>query len=170
MKYALPNACASLLLAVTLQACSKTEDHWGESCISEYQGRFDYDANAPEASCVEVINKYRSEMGQAPLTRWTDGELCARNEAEEDATTNTAHGAFGTCGEMAQNSCPGWGSVDAVLGGCLLDMYCEGPSSSGKWDTDHGHHMNMVNSGYSQVACGFHQMSDGQYWVNINFK
>jgi uncharacterized protein YkwD len=170
MPYALPNACSWLLLVVTLQACSNTENQWGESCVSEYQGQFEYDVSAPEASCVALINHYRAEMGKAPLERWTDGEACARAEAEKDAATETAHGAFGDCGEMAQNSCPGWGSVDAVLGGCLLNMYCEGPSSSGHWDMAHGHHMNMVSTSYTQVACGFQQTSDGQYWVNVNFK
>lgn len=143
---------------------------WGEACAQEYFGKFSYDPSAPEQSCFELINQYRADMGQPALARWTDGEACAVTEATNDATSNDAHGSFGDCGEMAQNTCPGWGSVDQVLGQCLVGMYCEGPSASGEWDSTHGHHMNMVSGNYTKVACGFYQMSDGSYWVNMNFK
>jgi uncharacterized protein YkwD len=164
----------AVLAALGILACSNNDStsskQWGEVCITEYQGLFSYDVSTPEQSCVELINQYRAELNQPPLARWTDGEACAASEASTDAASNDAHGAFGQCGEMAQNTCPGWGSVDSVLGGCLLGMYCEGPSPSGNWDMNHGHHMNMVSNGYTMVACGFYQMSDGQYWVNMNFK
>jgi hypothetical protein len=156
---------------MALHACSQSDDSkWGELCVSEYQDRFAYDATQPEQSCVALINQYRAEMGRPPLSRWTDGEDCARSEAAEDEASGRAHESFGQCSEMAQNSCPVWDSVDSVLGGCLLGMFCEGPSSSGKWDNDHGHHMSMTHDGYTQVACGFHLMSNGKYWVNMNFK
>lgn len=163
-----------VLASLGMLACNKDGDgdskQWGEVCTTEYRGRFSYDVSAKEQSCVELINEYRAELNLPPLARWTDGETCAVSEASTDAASNDAHGAFGQCGEMAQNTCPGWGSIDSVLGGCLLGMFCEGPSASGKWDMDHGHHMNMVSTSYTSVACGFYQMSDGQYWVNMNFK
>jgi uncharacterized protein YkwD len=164
----------AILTTTLLLACesssSENNKEWGDVCVADYKGRFSYDINTQEQSCVTLINQYRSEMGQPPLSRWSDGESCAESEASKDAAANDAHGAFGECGEMAQNTCPGWGSVDSVLGGCLLSMFCEGPSPSGNWDAAHGHHMNMVNSGYTKVACGFYAMSDGSYWVNMNFK
>jgi uncharacterized protein YkwD len=149
---------------------SESNQEWGDTCIANYEGRFEYDVNAKEQSCVDLINQYRKEMGQPPLSRWSDGETCAQTEASKDAAADDAHGAFGECGEMAQNTCPSWGSVDSVLSGCLLSMFCEGPSPSGKWDNAHGHHMTMVSTQYTKVACGFYAMSDGSYWVNINFQ
>ena len=35
---------------------------------------------------------------------------------------------------------------------------------------EHGHHQNMVAPDYTKVACGFFQMQDGSWWVNINFQ
>jgi hypothetical protein len=30
--------------------------------------------------------------------------------------------------------------------------------------------MNIVNTSYTTVACGFYQASDGTYWLYVNFK
>lgn len=159
---------------VTVFACSTgcdgTASNWGETCVTEREGRYSYDSSAPEQSCVDLINSYRAELGKAPLSRWNAGEGCAVTEATSDAASDEAHGAFGACGELAQNTCPKFASVDSVLGGCLLAMFCEGPSPSGKWDSSHGHHMNMLNGDYTMVACGFYRQTDGRYWVNMNFK
>ncbi len=125
-----------------------------------------YDAAAEH--CVAVINMYRATLDLAPLERWTDAEECSNGEAESDAMTNTPHGAFGTCGEWAQNECPGWpGPPEQLLDGCLAAMWAEGP---GEDFQQHGHYINMSNPSYTRVACGFHQTGQGDYWAVQNFQ
>lgn len=170
----------SVLLAGVAFACSDNKStssdesadasRWGEACQAEHVGDYVAGAGVPEQECVDIINAYRAKHAQPALARWESAESCVRSQAEADATATDAHAGFGNCGELAQNTCPGWPSVETVLGGCLLNMYCEGPSQSGQWDNAHGHHMNMVSNDYTQVACGFYPMSDGSYWVNIDFK
>jgi hypothetical protein len=120
------------------------------------------------AYCVDVINMYRASIGVAPLERWVEAETCSNGEAESDAASGVAHGAFQTCSESAQNECPGWpGPPTQLLDGCLQQMWAEGP---GEPYSEHGHYINMSNPGYTMVACGFHQQADGSYWAVQNFK
>src|SRR5262249_20002327 len=89
-----------------------------------------------EQLCVDTINQYRVTLGLAPYERWTGAELCADGEAQSDSMTGTAHGAFGQCGEFAQNECPGWPPpVDSMITGCLKAMWEEGP---GDFNSGHG--------------------------------
>lgn len=77
--------------------------------------------------------------------------------------TGRAHGAFGQCGELAQNECPGWAGPPAdMIGDCLQLMWDEGPGG--------GHYDNMASEGYSEAACGFYQLSDGDVWAVQNFR
>ncbi len=131
-------------------------------------GNPDNPYNDAAAHCVDVINMYRATLNLAPLQRWVDAELCSGDEAESDSMTNTPHGAFGMCGEWAQNECPGWpGPPEALLDGCLAQMWAEGP---GEPFSEHGHYINMSSPQYTKVACGFYQTNQGSYWAVQNFQ
>jgi hypothetical protein len=54
-----------------------------------------------------------------------------------------------------------------MLDGCLALMWAEGP---GEPFSEHGHYINMSNPAYTQVACGFYQTGQGNYWAVQNFK
>lgn len=118
--------------------------------------------------CVDVINMYRASIGAPPLQRWVEAEACSDDEAASDAMTGEAHGAFGACGEFAQNECPGWpGPPAQLIDGCLELMWAEGPGDD---FSQHGHYINMSNTAYSMVACGFHETENGSWWAVQNFK
>jgi hypothetical protein len=114
------------------------------------------------ADCVATINAYRASIGKKALARWSDSEHCAGSEAESDSASERAHGAFGDCGEMAQNECPGWpGPAADVIKGCLKAMWSEGPGG--------GHYDNMAGS-YTKVDCGFSTLPNGDVWAVQNFR
>jgi hypothetical protein len=142
---------------------------------------------AEREACFQKVNALRATKGLAPYARWTSGESCADDEASQDAASNTPHGAFGQCGEMGQNECPGWGTSAAEA--CLESMWaekdqdgCQGcdacadnytPNCPGcdfygtaTGDTC-GHYVNMSAKYLSEVACGF---SDQGGWIVINFR
>jgi hypothetical protein len=111
--------------------------------------------------CVDQINEYRAALGLPALERWTEGEGCTDSEASSDSRTGTPHGAFGQCGEHAQNECPGWGPpVEDAVTGCLKMMWDEGEGG--------GHYENMTGS-YTRVACGFYE-GEGGIWAIQNFQ
>jgi hypothetical protein len=118
-------------------------------------------------SCVDRINGFRATLDLAPLGRWRDIEACADSQAEQDSKSGHPHGAFGDCGEMAQNECPGWGSLDDIIEGCLQAMWDEGPGAD---FNAHGHYINMSNPDYTRVACGFYTTADGQVWAVQDFR
>jgi len=119
-------------------------------------------------TCVDAINRYRATLNRAPLARWTEAEGCGDDQARSDAASGQAHGAFGQCGESAQNECPNWpGPAETMIGGCLQMMWDEGPGSD---YSKHGHYINMSNPGYSQVACGFYTKPDGRVWSVQDFR
>lgn len=133
----------------------------------------------PAQDCVNRINQFRTQCACLPaLQRWTDGEACADQMAQYDSEhPQSAHQGFRDqiCdGGWAQNECPGWGSAGEVVGGCLQMMWDEGPGPAGCADDSacfqqHGHHINMTNTGYTKVACGFYDAS-GDMWSVQNFK
>jgi hypothetical protein len=130
----------------------------------------------PYQDCVDRINQFRAECAcLPPLERWTEGEDCADQMAEYDST-RSAHAGFADniCeGGSAQNECPGWGSNEQVVDGCLQAMWSEGPPPQepceGQCFQDHGHFINMTNERYGAVACGFYETSDGEVWAVQNF-
>jgi len=125
-------------------------------------------ASGASQLCVDKINEYRATLGLMPYARWTDQEACAGDQAKSDAQANEPHGAFGKCGESAQNECPGWaGPPEKMIGGCLDMMWAEGPGSD---FSKHGHYINMSSTGYTQVACGFFTLPNGDVWAVQNFK
>lgn len=118
--------------------------------------------------CVDEINDYRATLGLQPYARWTSGEACADAAAESDSITGEPHGAFGSCGEFAQNECPGWpGPYERLIEDCLAMMWAEGP---GEPFSEHGHFLNMSSTSYSEVACGFHTTPGGSVWAVQNFR
>jgi hypothetical protein len=121
--------------------------------------------------CVDRINQLRWECQcLPPLRRWTEAESCADQQAEYDSTRGP-HAGFrdDICSPRgwAQNECPGWGSTTHVIGVCLQAMWDEGP---GEPFSEHGHYINMSNSRYGEVACGFYETSDGKIWSVQNFQ
>ena len=117
---------------------------------------------SPAEVCVATINEYRATKGLPPYARWTDAETCADGESQSDAMTLRAHGAFGKCGEFAQNECPGWpGPAGTMIPKCLASMWAEGPGG--------GHYDAMSSTKYTKVACGFGAASDGSIWAAQNF-
>ncbi len=121
--------------------------------------------------CVNRINQLRAECQcLPPLTRWTEGEACANEQAEYDAVRDDPHAGFsdGICESgTGQNECPGWGSERQTITGCLQQMWDEGP---GEPFIDHGHYINMTNPDHDRVACGFFTTSDGEVWAVQNFR
>ncbi|AUX48188.1 uncharacterized protein SOCE26_097190 [Sorangium cellulosum] len=118
--------------------------------------------------CVDTINRHRATLGLPPLGRWVEAESCSDQESESDGNTGKAHGAFGACGERAQNECPGWGGpAESMIVPCLQLMWDEGP---GEDFNAHGHYINMSSTSYTEVACGFHTFPDGSVWAVQNFR
>ncbi len=122
---------------------------------------------AARQTCVDTINDYRASIGLPPYQRWTEAESCADGEAQSDAMTGQAHGAFPACGESAQNECPGYSSLQSTLTTCLAQMWAEGPGDDFQ---QHGHYINMSSTQYSRVACGFFETSSGQVWAVQDFQ
>ncbi len=125
----------------------------------------------PYADCVTRINQLRWECQcLPPLQRWTEAEGCADQQAEYDSSRG-AHAGFrdDICSPRgwAQNECPGWGSTEHIITGCLQAMWDEGP---GEPYSEHGHYINMTNPQYTMVACGFYETSDGGFWSVQNFE
>ena len=125
----------------------------------------------PYVDCVTRINQLRWECQCLPaLQRWNEAEGCADQQAEYDST-RSAHAGFSNdiCSPRgwAQNECPGWRSTEHVINGCLQAMWDEGP---GEPYSAHGHYINMTNSSYSMVACGFYETADGSFWSVQNFQ
>lgn len=121
-----------------------------------------------EQLCVDEINDYRATLGLPAYGRWSDGEACAADEARQDSESGIAHGAFGQCGEWAQNECPGWPlPADSSIVGCLAMMWAEGPGADFSL---HGHYINMSSESYSEVACGFYETPSGSLWAIQNFR
>jgi hypothetical protein len=121
-----------------------------------------------EQACVDKINALRATLNLAPLARWTEQEVCSDGEAKSDSESGKAHGAFGTCTEMAQNECPGWPGPPAdMIGKCLDMMWAEGPGAD---FSKHGHYINMTSTKYTKVACGFYTTPKGSIWSVQNFR
>jgi hypothetical protein len=123
---------------------------------------------------VDRINQLRATLSLPPLMRWNDEESCSDDQSKRDLEADAPHGNFGDCNEWGQNTCPGWGSDDDVISGCLMAMWDEGPPPTqpceGSCFQAHGHYINMTNPSYTKVACGFYTDSSGKTWSNQNFK
>lgn len=155
-----PFACtlAAIAAALSLGACGSDDDaSAGPSGAS----------NDAATLCVDTINRYRATLNLPPYGRWTEKESCADGQAQSDSASGKAHGAFGRCGESAQNECPGWsGDPAKALPGCLEMMWNEGPGAE---FSEHGHYLNMSSTKYTKVACGFHA-AGGVVWAVQDFR
>ena len=157
------------LLAVVLAACGSSGSSTGSSSGGggggSSSGGSDPLAEARQ-QCVQIINMYRGTVQSAPLGENTGQESCVDGEAQGDATSGTPHSAFGKCGESAQNECPMWpGPPSSIMTNCLAQMWMEGPPPQGQ----DNHWLNMENPQYTQVACGFYQDSQGNWWATQDF-
>lgn len=118
--------------------------------------------------CVDTINGYRATLKLPALVRWTDQESCAGDQAGSDAQSQKAHGAFGNCGEFAQNECPDWpGRPEQLIRACLKAMWEEGPGADFQ---SHGHYLNMSSTKFTKVACGFRETGAGKLWSVQDFR
>lgn len=123
---------------------------------------------ASRVLCVSEINRYRATLGLKALVGWTSANACVDGESKADSISGVAHSAFGKCGEFAQNECPGWaGPTDSLILGCLKMMWAEGPGTPYE---AHGHYINMSNTSYTMVSCGFYKTPSGNYWAAQDFK
>lgn len=142
------------------------------------------------AACVDKINELRATKGLPALARWKEAEACVDAQAQEDAASGTAHGAWASgkydCNGQGQNECPGWG-MDGIES-CLDSMWAEKDQAScsgcdacaDTYDPECpscdffgstsgevcGHYVNMSAKYVTRVACGF---SDQGGWDAINF-
>lgn len=138
--------------------------------------------------CVDTINTYRATKGLPAMTRATPSEeTCSDQGAKKDGDSMDAHSSAGDCaGFGAQDTCPGWGvggftgnaTLADALKKCLQSMWNEGepPVSREACIKDyqncflkHGHYLNMTSEA-TVVSCGFYEMSNGDYWMNQDFK
>ena len=128
--------------------------------------------------CVARINQFRTQCAcLPPLQRWREAESCADQMAAHDAAANKAHAGFSgrICMPFGngQNECPGYRSESSVIGGCLQQMWSEGPppqsTCEGACFQMHGHFINMTNPRFTKVACGFHTTSSDSLWAVQNF-
>ena len=134
--------------------------------------------------CLDIINEYRKTEGAQPLTLAVDEkQACTDKQAADDLKENSPHGHFGDCGEWAQNTGPNVSlsaTIDTVgIAKRYLQMMWDekklvesGERDPAK-DDDYsyiGHYLNMRNTKYKTVACGFATSSDGKKgWLNVNF-
>ena len=115
---------------------------------------------------MQRTNEFRARVGLGALARRPDTEACEDSQAGSDGAANTAHSAFGRCRERAQNECPGWpGAPEDVVNRCLAMMFAEGPGAG----PSHGHYVNMTDTNYRSVSCGFATMPNGELWVAQDF-
>jgi hypothetical protein len=121
---------------------------------------------ATRVQCVDKINSLRATIGLGPLVYRTQKDSCTDRQARQDSESGVAHGAFGQCGEQAQNECPGYGSQSSIVNGCLVSMWNEGP---GQPYSQHGHYINMTNTAYTKVSVGFYTTPSGSVWAVFNF-
>ena len=120
-----------------------------------------------EQLCVDTINGYRAQLGLPAYKRWIQGESCGDGQAKSDSQSGVAHGAFGQCTESAQDECPGWpGPPEQMIPQCLAMMWAEGPGTD---FSKHGHYINMSSTQYTQVACGFYTLPNGNVWATQDF-
>lgn len=115
------------------------------------------------------VNDYRGTLSLKRLIRNKAKETCVDTQAQMDYASGTAHSAFGHCRESAQNECPGWTGTnvlkiaDNIVTSCMQMMWDEGPPPAGTpcgsgttCYQQHGHYINMTNTAYSKMACGFY--------------
>lgn len=121
-------------------------------------------------ACIDRVNQYRAGVSLPPYARWTEAEACADRQAQHDAASEESHAAWNghLCepGGNAQNECPEYASLQAVVDECLAQMWAEGPGESFE---DHGHYQNLASTEFLRAACGFYDTPQGRVWAVVNF-
>lgn len=123
--------------------------------------------------CARRINQFRCECQHLqPLMRDRAGEGCAdmmaRYDFEHGMTPHAGFSARICPGGNGQNECPGWGSIESTVQGCLQQMWDEGPGDF-YGPPPHGHYINMSSTSFSAVSCGFYVTPTGSTWAVQNF-
>jgi hypothetical protein len=141
---------------------------------------------AARQACIDKINQLRATKNRPPYTRWTSAEACADQQATQDEQNGDPHGAFGQCGENAQNECLGGGpgGIESCLdmmwaekdqpgcAGCdacadAYDPNCPNCDFYGSQTGDVcGHYVNLSANYFSRAACGFSSVGS---WAVIDF-
>jgi hypothetical protein len=133
--------------------------------------------------CIDKINALRATKGLTPYGRWSEIESCVDGQSTSDEQSGSAHGAFGQCGESAQNECLGsgmagiegcldmmWGEKDqSGCSGCdaCADGYDPNCPNCDYYGAPCGHYVNMSAKYYTQAACGFSSLGG---WATIDFR
>ena len=117
--------------------------------------------------CVDRTNELRATKSLPPIPRLASAEAWADGQAKSDSESGKAHGAFNACANevkgwsgIAQDECPGYGSVEDALTKCLDMMWAEGPGG--------GHYDNMMSDS-TDTACGFYTTPAGKVWMVQDF-
>ncbi|MDB9744215.1 CAP domain-containing protein [Fibrobacterales bacterium] len=156
-----------------LNSCNFTESSSDDNVVSSQssssQSGFSSENEDFAEECVAEINKYRVLENLPALDRWEESEGCSDLSAKGDSETGKAHDNFGKCGEMAQNECPSWKTVESVLNGCLAMMWDERKLPESAPFSERGHYLNMSSTKYTKVGCGFYKTDDGEVWAVQNF-
>jgi len=121
--------------------------------------------------CVDRINQFRWECQcLPPLERYPEAESCADQQAQYDYEVDEAHAGIraGICepGNGSQNECPDYAPSFDIIDFCLQQMWDEGP---GEPYEEHGHYINMSDTGVTRVACGRYVTPEGNIWSVQNF-
>ena len=125
-----------------------------------------------DSVCVDQVNTDRASLTLVPLRDWKDSVDCFTRQAELDDAGGVAHSHMGMCSETAQNTCPGWSSDTSLpnqirtIKSCVAAMWAEGPGSD---YSKHGHYINMTQTSYTRVGCGFHQTLD-KIWIDMDLR
>lgn len=154
----------SLLFILTLISCQE-----GSNPVLNSSDLYDQVEESHYIACVDRVNELRATENLEPLAREQDQELCASQSAQKDSQTGEAHGAFGECGERAQNECPGYPSVETTLANCIDAMWAEKELGPDVPFAQNGHYLNMTSPKYSKISCGFYITEDSKVWMIQNF-
>lgn len=142
------------------------------------------DSGSWRETCLDIINEYRATEGAAPLTLADDDkQACTDEQAALDLASGQAHGNFGYCKEFAQNTGPNfslkWKNDIEDIAKYYLDMMwdekelIESGERNPNSDEDYpyiGHYLNMRNTRYTKVSCGFAINEETQKgWFNVDF-
>jgi hypothetical protein len=123
--------------------------------------------------CVARINQFRACLCLEPLLRNTEGEECAREQAQYDFEEDSAHAGIRAeicspqaLNNAAQNECPGYPSLESTIGLCNQQMFDEGLCEE---FSVCGHYLNMMNEDAQSVSCGYYETPAGDVWMIENF-
>jgi len=123
------------------------------------------------AFCVEEVNRYRAQAGDAPLARSAALDAFSTEAARVDGQNRQPHFHFiatngGPGIARAQNVIPFWklsdhGSVRRIVRKGLEMMWDEGPG---------GGHYDTMRGPYTEIGCGVYVAENGEVTVSQDFR